>query len=191
MSPKQWTVLVVLSLATIWSFVSLKSLADSLREAQKVVLPEVDYQLFGVRMEQYGKDTGLREISINAPRMVHQRVAQRVLIGAPVFESFAAEGQISATAADATFERSTKMAQLSGGVLMRKAANDGDVRARMDSLRVDLDAQTANSDDPVDIVQGKSTLRGDGLEVDLKLEQFKLRGNVQGTFYPARRKKTN
>lgn len=50
-------------------------------------------------------------------------------------------------------------------------------------LELSIDAETASTAQPVNLAQGRSTVRADSLQADNRQRQYLLNGNVRGLFY--------
>lgn len=75
-----------------------------------------------------------------------------------------------------------KEVQLMGNVLMKRAADQqhAELRLKTAELRVFPDDEIARTQTPVTILDGLSTLQGDGMEANNRTQTFTLLGHVRG-----------
>ena len=76
-------------------------------------------------------------------------------------------------------------------LVVRHAASGDDAPTQIEtrSLKIFPDEERGNTSDPVTITQGRSVIRGQGMDIDNKTGVSVLRGRVKGTLYSKRTEK--
>lgn len=183
MKAQEVALIATLALLGIGSYVLLERISKQIERGREVILPEVDYRLRELSLVQYAEATGLPELRLSARTLTHLRVQTRALLEGPVIDSTRPDGELRIRAARAVLDQPSRTLAFEEDVeVRRREAGTNPLRARMPTLKVDLEARTGATDDPVTIDQGSSRLTGTGLDIDLERESFKLRRDVRAVF---------
>jgi lipopolysaccharide export system protein LptC len=128
--------------------------------------------------------TGALQHTLSATRMLHYPDDDTTTVIAPqvVFHS---TPPTRLSAEQALVSKDAKQVRLERNVRLLRGAADGSLPIEATSERLDVvpDLETASTDTPVTITQGRSVVTGSGLIADNKTKQTTLLGPVRGVIH--------
>ncbi|MFN3983962.1 MAG: LPS export ABC transporter periplasmic protein LptC [Rhodocyclaceae bacterium] len=169
-------VLAVLAGATLWLE---RSTREDAPEERARVLGEPDFIAEQARITSFDA-SGALQYALVAERITHIPDGELTLLDAPVLDMEQEDRGLRVTARTGEVRRRGEQVFLRGDVHVWREGLDGEADLTLDAHSLTLwpDDQRARSDEPVHIVQGASTARGDGLRADNVFGVFELVGNA-------------
>ncbi|MDP2793455.1 MAG: LPS export ABC transporter periplasmic protein LptC [Sulfurisoma sp.] len=127
---------------------------------------------------------GALQHTLAATRMLHYPDDDTTTVIAPRV-TFHATPPTQLTAEQARVSKDAKSVRLERDVRLSRGTEAGRLTTEVTTSRLDVmpDLETASTDAPVTITQGRSVIAGNGLIVDNKTRQTILLGPVRGTIY--------
>jgi len=127
--------------------------------------------------------------TLAATRMQHYPDDDTTMVTAP-HVTFHGTPPTLLTAEQALVSKDAKAVRLERNVLLVRSAANGGLSTEVATARLDVlpDLETASTNLPVTITQGRSVVTGSGLLADNKSMLTTLRGPVRGTIYRDQRK---
>lgn len=173
--------LTLLAALTIWLERATQS--DSEAKGDKL-RHDPDYFVSGLAFRHFNLDGSLQS-SLEAKQMVHYPDDDSTLVTAPALTFYARAEPTRLTSRNARVSEDGKEVLLTEDVrVVREASAEGpELVMTTTRLRVYPDDELARTDTPVNIVNGQSVIRGQGLEADHRAHTFTLIGRAQGTVY--------
>lgn len=143
--------------------------------------PDFIVEDFSVRSFGSG---GTLQNTLTATRMMHYPDDDTTTVIAPQVV-FHAQPPTRLSAEQALVSKDAKQVRLEHNVRLVRAAADGGLPLEATSERLDVvpDLETASTDTPVTITQGRSIVTGSGLIADNKTRQTTLLGPVRGVIH--------
>lgn len=127
---------------------------------------------------------GTLQHTLAATRMLHYPDDDTTVVIAPRL-TFHAAPPTRVSADQALVSKDAQSVRLERNVRLVRGAAAGGPGTEITTARLDVmpDLETASTDTPVSIVQGRSVVTGSGLIVDNKIRQTTLFGPVRGTIH--------
>lgn len=127
---------------------------------------------------------GALQHTLAASRMQHYPDDDTTLVIAPRV-TFHGTPPTYLTAEQALVSKDAKAVRLERNVVLSRSGEAGGLTTEVASERLDVlpDLETASTDTPVTITQGRSVVTGSGLIADNKIQQTTLLGPVRGTIH--------
>lgn len=136
-----------------------------------------------VSMRRFGPD-GTLQSELAAVRLVHYADDDSSVVDAPNYVLTNRDGPVHVSAELARIVKEGKRVELENNVVLRQAAQRGKAERILTTTHLTIfpDDELARTDAPVEIVEGKSRMRGIGLEADGINGRVSLQSRVSGTF---------
>lgn len=127
---------------------------------------------------------GALQHTLKATRMLHYPDDDTTTVVAPHI-TFHGTSPTQLTAEQALVSKDAESVRLERNVRLTRSAESGGLATEVASARLDVlpDLETARTDTPVTITQGRSVVTGSGLVADNKIKQTTLLGPVRGTIH--------
>jgi LPS export ABC transporter protein LptC len=184
------TVLIVLALAV---FTGLERLEKASRRNLALVLPEIDYRLYGVNLSLFDAESG-GKVQITASAVAHYRERDELLVQSPVIDRFGKLGESdraltplqNLSAQQAQLFKQGQRIRLFDGVTLQNGQAGDDQYARLDTSELLLfpAEKRAETDQRVQIQQSGATLSGLGLRADFAAQTLEIARDVQARISP-------
>lgn len=132
---------------------------------------------------------GALQHTLAATRMLHYPNDDTTMVVAPRV-TFHSTPPSQLTAEQALVSKDAQSVRLERNVRLSRGAEAGGLSTEITTTRLDIvpDLETASTDTPVTITQGRSVVTGSGLTADNKTQQTTLFGPVRGTIHRDPRK---
>lgn len=181
MSSRSTVTLVLLAILAGLSFTLTQRQDDDMPDAREP-LPE-GYYLSGTRLESIGED-GVRRYELRAERIDQRPSADAIDLSDLQLDYGNDNNLWRLSAATGRMPASSEHIDLAGGVTaeLLNAPAHGATRLKSERMFVDIEGETASTDDPVTVEFDGGTLQAVGLDVDLSDESIQLRSQVRGVF---------
>lgn len=173
-------VLIVLSAVTFWAS---RSQREDSPQPVAGLDPRLDYVLHDFEL-QFFDENGQPSLNMRAPILRNDPKLQMGTIEHPVVRVNQADAVWDLTADEATVTADKEHVQLIGQVnLMRNEPATGNwVKLDTREVHVEVTPQTAVTDQPVSMFDGRNRVDAIGLELDMKTKIFILKQNVKATY---------
>jgi len=127
---------------------------------------------------------GALQHTLAATRMLHYPDDDTTMVVAPRV-TFHSTPPSQLTAEQALVSKDAQSVRLERNVRLSRSAEAGGLGTEVTTTRLDIvpDLETASTDTPVTITQGRSVVTGSGLTADNKIQQTTLFGPVRGTIH--------
>ena len=128
--------------------------------------------------------TGKLQHTLKATRMMHYPDDDTTTVTAP-HVLFHATPPTQLSAEEALVSKDATQVRLLRNVRLHRGGHDGGLPLEAVTARLDVlpELETASTDTPVTITQGRSVVTGSGLTADNKTQQTSLFGPVRGVIY--------
>jgi len=142
-----------------------------------------DFIIDNFSVRRFGPEGALQH-TLAATRMMHYPDDDTTMVIAPRL-TFHATPTSVLVAEQALVSKDAKSVRLERNVRLSRDAAAGGLPMEVTSARLDVlpDAETASTDTPVTITQGRSVVTGSGLVADNKTKQTTLFGPVRGVIH--------
>ncbi len=143
---------------------------------------DADYYAEKFSVSRFGPDGKLLS-TMSAQKMLHYPDDDTLDVTEPRVVHFGAQREVRITAKQALVAPDAREIKLFGDVYVRRdgLGNDPATELATSALTILPDDEAARTAAPVAITQGKSIMRGTGLEADNKTAIYKLLSRVTGT----------
>ena len=127
-------------------------------------------------------DTGKPNYTLNGLRLQRLNDSNDTEIKKPVIQFIQQDGQWKISADTAIINNKTETIQLNKNVIMQQQNIEPAVTFRTHSLLLDTKTQIAQTDAPVEIIQGISNIKSNGLIFNNVTHELVLPSNVNGYY---------
>jgi LPS export ABC transporter protein LptC len=175
--------LLALAALSVLGLRALEQVSKQLNERKKVNPPEVDYELFELRLVRLLPNAGAT-IRIEADTAKHRRSSASLLIEPVSVRQLDAEEVTIVTGKQALLHEESDILNLRGNVQIQHEAPERREIFRSEKLQIDIPQQTASTQGEVVLEDGRSILRGRGLSANLVTQAFEIKHDIQLSYQP-------
>lgn len=175
--------MMVLLLLSTFSFWASRSQDNQGLQPVAGLDPELDYVLRDFEL-QFFDEAGKPALNMRAPVLRNDPKLQLGTIDHPVVRLNQADAEWDLTADMATVTSDKEHVELLGQVHVRRneplSGNWVEIDTR--EVRIEVTPQTASTDQPVRISDGRNRVDAVGLELDMKTKTYKLKNQVKASY---------
>ena len=182
MSRRTALTLIVLAVLAALSFTLTARKRDDAQSTPGPALPD-GYYLIDASLKATD-DSGVLRYELRARRIDQHPAADTIELTDLQFDYGSDRNLWRLTASRGHMPSSNSHLDLEGGVLTQllNAPAHGATRLRSERMFIDIEGETARTDDPVTVEFEGGTLEAVGLDMDLNDETLRLRSRVRGVF---------
>ena len=176
-----FSIFLIISIIVWWTVTNYSGGNDQIQQASSSRYVEVFMNEFELTAMD---DTGKPNYTLNGSHLQRFNDSDETEIEKPVIQFIQQNGQWKVSADSAIINNKDETIRLKTNVIMQQQNIEPAITFRTQSLLLDTKTQIAQTDAQVEILQGISNIKSDGMVFNNKTHELELPSNVNGYCQP-------